>query len=239
MYKETKRRSLLKGVSWRVIATLTTMIIVYVFFGRLDLAIATGVIETIAKILFYFIHERVWHKIKFGKKKIEPFNLWFTGIPLSGKTTIANLVYKELQKLDIPIERIDSSDIRELIPDIGFSKEERTMHLKRVAHLISTLQNNSVSVVASFVSPYEFQRKIVNEMTNNYWEIYIKTNIETCQKRDYKGVYEKAYKGELKNFTGVSDVYEEPKHPSIIIDTENETPEEAAKKILKLVKNKY
>lgn len=168
MYIETKKRSLIKGVSWRVVATTTTIAIVYIFFGRLDLAIAAGILESFAKIFLYFIHERAWQKIKFGKLRIQPFNLWFTGLPLSGKSTLADAVYEELKKSDIPIERIDSKDIRDVIPDVGFEREERHRHLTRVAHLIKTLQNNSVSSVASFVSPYQMSRQIINEMTNNY-----------------------------------------------------------------------
>jgi len=94
MYKETNKRSIVKGISWRVVATSTTIAIVYFFFDRLDLAIAAGMIETVLKVGLYWAHERLWFKIRWGKKKIEPFNLWFTGVPLSGKTTIADKVLK-------------------------------------------------------------------------------------------------------------------------------------------------
>lgn len=89
-----------------------------VFFGRLELAIATGALESVLKIGFW-MHEKAWFKVRWGKIKIEPFNLWFTGLPLSGKTTIADKVFEELQDLHIPMERIDSKDVRDLIPDIG------------------------------------------------------------------------------------------------------------------------
>ncbi len=239
MYIETKKRSLLKGVSWRVFATATTIVIVYLFFGRLDLAVYAGVLETVAKVFLYYMHERAWFKIKFGKKKIDPFNLWFTGLPLSGKTTIANRVYEEIKNSDFPIERLDSKDVRELIPNIGFSKEERNQHLKRVAHLIKTLQNNSISCVASFVSPYQDSRNNIKEMTENYIEVYIKADIESCKIRDYKGIYKRALSGELKNFTGISDVYEEPKKPTIVIDTDKINIEEAVNQIMKYLKQKY
>lgn len=120
MYKETNKRSIFKGITWRVVATTTTILIVYVFFGRLDLAIAAGFIETFLKVGLYWGHERAWFKIKWGREKIDPFNIWFTGLPLSGKTTITDLVLKKLEKLDIPLERLDSKDVRDLIPNIGF-----------------------------------------------------------------------------------------------------------------------
>jgi adenylylsulfate kinase len=239
MYKDTNKRSIVKGISWRVVATTTTIIIVYLFFGRLDLAIAAGVLETIAKIGLYWAHERTWFKIRWGRKKIEPFNLWFTGLPLAGKTTIANSVYKELEKLDIPLERLDSKDIRSVVPDIGFTRDERNKHMHRIGHLIKTLQNNSISTVSSFVSPYRESRKTIREMVQNNIIVYVKTDIETCKKRDYKGSYEKAYKGELQNFTGVNDIYEEPQHAEIVIDTDILDIKEATNMIVKYIKKNY
>ena len=239
MYKETNKRSIVKGISWRVVATTTTIIIVYLFFGRLDLAIAAGMIETVLKVGLYWAHERAWFKVKWGRKQIEPFNLWFTGLPLSGKTTIADAVYKELNKLDIPIERLDSKDIREIVPNIGFSREDRNRHIYRIGHLIKTLQNNSISTVASFVSPYKESRKAIREMVKNNIVVYVKADLETCKARDYKGAYKKALNGEYQNFTGVNDVYEEPKYAEIIIDTDKTNIEEAIEEIVKIVKKKY
>lgn len=239
MYKETNKRSVVKGISWRIVATTTTIIIVYVFFGRLDLAIAAGLIETVLKVGLYWAHERAWFKIKWGRKKIEPFNLWFTGLPLSGKTTIANKVYEELEKLDVPLERVDSKDIRNVVPDIGFSREDRNRHMHRVGHLIKTLQHNSISTVASFVSPYRESRKAIREMVKNNIVVYVKADIESCKARDYKGKYEKALKGELQNFTGVNDVYEEPQHAEIVIDTDKLSVEESVTQIVKYVKKNY
>lgn len=239
MHKETNIRSIAKGVSWRFIATGTTIVIVYVFFGRLDLAIAAGIIETALKVGLYWGHERIWHKVRWGKEKIEPFNLWFTGLPLSGKTTIADRVYTELEKLSIPIERLDSSEIRKVIPNIGFNREDRTRHMHRVGYLIKTLQNNSISTVASFVSPYRESRKAIREMVKNNIVVYVKADIESCKKRDYKGVYEKAIHGELKNFSGINDVYEEPRHAEIVIDTDKVSVDEAVEIIVEFIKKKY
>jgi adenylylsulfate kinase len=239
LYKETNLRSITKGISWRVVATTTTIVIVYIFFQRLDLAIVAGLIETILKVALFWAHEKFWQKIRWGKKRIEPFNLWFTGLPLSGKTTIANKVYEKLQKLDIPLERIDSKDVRELFPEVGFSKEDRNNHIKRVAHLIKTLQNNSISTVCSFVSPYRESRKFVREMVKNNIVVYIKADIKTCKKRDYKGVYQKAIDGIIPNFTGISDVYEEPRYAEIVIDTDKVNVEEAAEEIIRYIKKHY
>lgn len=239
MFRETNTRSIIKGFSWRFFATTTTVIIVYVFFGRLDLAIAAGVVETVSKVFLYYLHERIWQRIRWGKKQIEPFNLWFTGLPLSGKTTIADLVHEKLKKFQIPLERIDSKDIRELIPDIGYSREDRNRHMHRIGHLIKTLQNNSISTIASFVSPYRESRKAIREMVKNNVIVYVKADVETCKARDYKGVYARALRGELQNFSGVNDEYEEPKHAEIIIDTESMSAEEAAEHIVRYLKKHY
>jgi adenylylsulfate kinase len=239
MFKETNIRSIAKGVTWRVIATTTTILIVYVFFGRLDLAIAAGFIETILKIALYWGHERAWHKVSWGKKRIEPFNIWFTGLPASGKTTIADAVYKELAMLHIPLERIDSKDVRDLIPDIGFSREQRNQHLMRVGHLIKTLQNNSISTVSSFVSPYRESRKFIRNMVQNNIVVFVKADVATCKQRDREGMYVKAMNGEYKNFTGIDDVYEEPQHAEITVDTELLSVDEAVDLVVTYVKKHY
>jgi len=239
MYKETNKRSLVKGVSWRVVATTTTMVIVYVFFGRLDLAIATGLLESVLKIGLFWLHEKAWFKVRWGKKRIEPFNLWFTGLPLSGKTTIADKVFEQLEKLDIPIERIDSKDIRDLIPNIGYTREDRNRHMHRIGNLVCTLQNNSISTVASFVSPYKESRGAIREMVTNNIIVYVKADIETCKKRDHKGAYAKALSGEFKNFPGVDEVYEEPEHAEVVIDTDVTSVDNAVEIIVKYVKKHY
>ncbi len=239
MFIETKRRSLVKAVSWRILATTITTGIVYALFGRLDLAVAAGVIESTSKIVMYFVHERIWERIGFGRKKVKPFVLWFTGLPLSGKTAIADVVYEKLKRNDkLPLQRLDSREIREMIPELGFDRRDRILHLKRVAFLIRILQSNSISVVASFVSPYREVREFIRNHTDNFIEIYVKASVETCMKRDYKGVYEKAKRGEIKNLTGVDEPYEEPETPEIVLDTEKYSKEELADMVYKYVRKR-
>lgn len=239
MYKETNKRSIVKGITWRVLATTTTMVIVYIFFGRLDLAIATGLIESVFKIGLFWVHEKAWFKVRWGRKRIDPFNLWFTGLPLSGKTTIADKVFEELLKIDIPLERIDSKDIRDLIPNIGYTRDDRNRHMRRIGNLICTLQKNSISTVASFVSPYKESRRAIREMVRNNIIVYVKADVETCKRRDFKGAYAKALSGEFKNFPGVDEVYEEPAHAEIVIDTDTMGVDEAVAVIVKYVKKNY
>lgn len=239
MYKETHSRAMIKALSYRVFGSIITAAIIYVFVGRVDFALAGGLADAIAKIFAYYFHERMWNKIKLGKKTIEPFNIWFTGLPCSGKTSIANSVFEELKKVHIPLERVDGQDVRSIIPNIGFSREERNAHIQRVGYLLQILQKNAISTVASFVSPYEESRQTIRDMVKNTMIIYVKADIDTCQKRDSEGKYKKAINGEIKNFTGVSDVYEEPTDADIIIDTDKVSIEEATTLIIQHIKKRY
>jgi len=239
MFRETKIRSVIKAFSWRAIATLTTALLVFIFTGKLAIALTIGGIEAIAKMIFYFLHERLWDKLKFGRKEYKPFVIWLTGLPCSGKTTIGDKLFKKMKQLGIRVERIDSHQVRDLFPEAGFTRENRNRHIKRVGHLASVLEQNGVCVIASFISPYAESRDFVKGLCKNFIEVHTKASVDTCMKRDYKGLYERAKKGEIANFTGVSDVYEEPKNPDIIIDTEKKSVDEATKSILQYVLSRH
>ncbi|WP_419765637.1 MAG: adenylyl-sulfate kinase [Arcobacter sp.] len=230
MNKETKLRSLIKGISWRVLATTVTIIIVYVFFGRLDLAIMAGFVETIAKIVLYFFHERMWHRVGFGKRKVKPFSIWFTGLPLSGKTLIANKVYIKLKNEDFLVEKIDRSDIVDLLPNATSSREDRNKHLERVGHLIKILQSNLISTISVFSSPYKESRLNVKNMVMNHVEIYVKTN---------RQLNELILDKEVKDSTRITEIYkiyEEPKSPNIILNPDVESLEVMSDKIVNYIK---
>jgi len=239
VFIETRTRSIIKSISWRVLATLVTMSLVYIFFRRLDLAAAVGGLEVVIKMLIYFIHERVWNKIKFGRREIPSFAVWLTGLPLSGKTTIGDSVYEKLRKEGIKVQRLDSKDIRVLLPEVGYTRGERNLHIKRVGYLVSILEKNGVSSVASFISPYKESRDFVKQNVKNFIEVYIKAPVEVCMKRDKRGMYKRALNGEIKNFTGISDVYEEPQNPDIIIDTEKLSIDKAVEKIYNYLRQRF
>jgi adenylylsulfate kinase len=241
MIIETKLRTLTKAITWRITATLTTIVLVYLFTGRVGMALQVGAIEVVLKIIFYFLHDRGWNKIKFGKKKFDPFVVWFTGLPVSGKTSIANRVFELLKNKEFELERIDSHDVRGMFPEVGFEREDRILHLKRVSFLVKMLEKNKVSVIASFVTPYKEARDVIRDMIDlNYIEVYVKTPLETCKIRDTRGVYERAERGEIRNFTGISDTYDEPIDPDIILDTEQLSVEESARRVIQyLQKNNH
>lgn len=130
------------------------------------------------------------------------------------------------------VEHLDGDVIRDIFPKTGFSKEERNAHIKRVGYLASRLQAHKVFVIGSFVSPYKESRDFVRELCEDFTEIYISTPYEECERRDVKGLYEKARKGEIKNFTGLDDPYEAPKNPELEIDTTDISLDEALEMVI-------
>src|SRR5699024_5921296 len=166
------------------------------------------------------------------KNKLKPTVLWFTGLSGSGKSTISEKVYPALKERGYRVEHLDGDAIREIFPSTGFSKEERNAHVKRVGYIASRLQAHGVFVIGSFISPYQDAQDFVRNMCEDFVEIHISTPLEVCEKRDVKGLYAQARKGEIKNFTGISDPYEEPEEPELRIDTTDITPEEGVQIVL-------
>ena len=167
------------------------------------------------------------------------FTLWFTGLPCSGKTTIADLVAGSLKKQDLKVERLDGDIVRKgLTNDLGFSKEDRDKNIERVTFVAELLSKNGIATIVSFVSPYKELRQHARVNTTNFIEVYVKCPVEVCKERDVKGMYQKAVKGEIANFTGVDDPYEEPESPDLVIESNTETPQESAKKVINLLKSK-
>ena len=239
MQYETKKRSVLKALSWRTWATITTAIIVFIFTGEFALAITVGFLEVFAKMGLYFFHERLWHKIRYGKKEIPSFVLWFTGLPASGKKAIADKVYQELKKGNLKVERLDSHDVRPLFPETGFTPSEVNRHVKRAGHLCSMLEKNGVIVVASFVSPYGQSRQFARSVATNFVEVYMKSTVEACEKRDLKGLYAKARSGEYKNFPGVDAHYDEPDQAEVTVEVDNVSSDEAVNQITDYLRKNF
>jgi adenylylsulfate kinase len=162
------------------------------------------------------------------------FCLWFTGLSGSGKTTITNQLVKELRKRGSKLEVLDGDIVREnLSKGLGFSKEDRDTNIRRIAFVANLLSRNGVPVITAAISPYRDIRNEARElMDSRFVEVYAKAPLEVCEERDVKGLYAKARAGEIKEFTGISDPYEPPEDPEIVIETDKQSPEESAQQIL-------
>ncbi len=166
------------------------------------------------------------------------FLIWFTGLSGSGKSTIANSVELELQKLGIKTYTLDGDNIRKgLNNDLTFSPEHRTENIRRIAEAANLMIDAGLVVLAAFVSPYKKDRENIKSIVKdvNFVEVYINTSLEECERRDVKGLYKKARAGEIKNMTGISAPYEAPEHPDIEIITENVSVNNSTKKIIDFI----
>ncbi len=164
------------------------------------------------------------------------FVLWMTGLPCSGKTTIARKLQEYVPNLAI----LDGDELRQWLSPKDFSKEGRNEHNRKVAHLAKLLLKHNVPVNVSLISPYKENRESAKEIigNENFIETYVKCSLDICEDRDVKGMYKKARNNEIKGFTGIDDPYDVPENPELIIETENKSLDDSVKQILGYLKNK-
>ena len=164
------------------------------------------------------------------------FTLWMTGLSGSGKSTITEVLIDEFEDRDLPLEVLDGDVVREnLSKGLGFSKEDRDTNITRIGFVADLLSRNGVPVITAAISPYRETRdaaRKLHEGKGRFVEVFVATSLEECEERDTKGLYAKARSGEIKEFTGISDPYEEPENPELRIETAGKTPEENAQEIL-------
>ena len=230
-HRDTNIRSIAKALSWRIMGTIATSALVFVFTRRLAMSLAVGGLEFISKIGLFWFHERLWDRMSFGKQDPKPSVVWFTGLSGSGKSTISEKVTERLRANGVPVEHLDGDAVRSVFP-AGFTRAERHEHLKRVGFMASRMEANGVFVVASFVSPYQESRDAVRGMCRQFVEVYVSTPVEECEKRDVKGLYAQARRGEIRNFTGISDPYEPPANAELVINTVDVPLETAVEQVL-------
>jgi adenylylsulfate kinase len=162
------------------------------------------------------------------------FTLWFTGLSGAGKTTVSEIVEKELRKRIGSVEVLDGDIVRtNLSKGLGFSREDRDTNVLRIGFVANLLTRNGVGVIVSAISPYKEARDMVRrDIGDDFIEVFVDAPLEVCAERDVKGLYKKAYAGEIPAFTGVSDPYEPPAAPELTLRTNEEEPEESARKVI-------
>jgi adenylyl-sulfate kinase len=164
------------------------------------------------------------------------FTIWMTGLPGSGKSTLADILKKRLEvEFDKPVEILDGDEIRKgLSRDLGLSKEHREEHARRVSFVARLLSRNGVVSIVALISPYRVSRQSAKETigSDKFVEVYVKASLAECEKRDPKGLYAKARRGEITNMTGIQDPYEEPTAADITVVTEGNSPEASADLII-------
>lgn len=165
------------------------------------------------------------------------FTVWFTGLSGSGKTTLARSVIKELKARDVSVELLDGDEVRtNLSQGLGFSKEDRDTNIRRIGYVSRLLSRNGVGVITAAISPYreirDEARHLITGDGVEFIEVYVQCPIDMLIERDVKGLYKRALAGEIKEFTGVSDPYEEPLSPEVTVKTDSESIEESASKII-------
>lgn len=183
----------------------------------------------------------VWHDHKVERSEREQFLkqkgvvLWFTGLSGSGKSTIANEVSYKLHKMGKVSYILDGDNIRHgLNKDLGFSPEDRKENIRRISEVANLFADAGLITITAFISPYivdrDFCRSLVGD--GRFIEIYAKASLDTCEKRDPKGMYKKVRAGIIKEFTGISAPYEEPLNPELVIDTDKESIEDSTDKVI-------
>src|SRR6266545_2466600 len=158
------------------------------------------------------------------------FTLWFTGLSGAGKSTIAEIVGGRLEESGRTVEYLDGDVVRtRLSKGLGFSKEDRDTNIERIGWVASRLTRHGAAVIAAAISPYEETRRKARALVEEFGsfvEVHVKASVEECARRDVKGLYEKAFAGEIKGFTGVDDPYEAPASAEVVLETEEHSPEE-------------
>jgi len=187
----------------------------------------------------------VWHEHKVTREEREFFLkqkgvvLWLTGLSGSGKSTIANEVAYELHKMGKLAYVLDGDNIRHgLNKDLGFSPDDRNENIRRISEVAKLFADSGIIAITAFISPYKQYRNFCRQLVGpgRFFEIYAKASIETCERRDTKGLYKKAKEGLIKDFTGINAPYEEPERPELVLDTNKETVEESVEKVLAILK---
>ena len=223
---DSRKRSITKACSWRLLGFIFLSFLTYGVTGSVKAVGWIAGVYHVAMLVLYFFHERMWNHVKWGKTN--GLFIQMTGMSGAGKSTIAHAVAGKLRKKGVKVEVIDGDEYRTgLCNDLGFSKEDRNTNIRRLGFVSKVLARNNVVSIIAAINPYNSIREELSGFVDNVKIIYVKCDLETLKRRDTKGLYHRALlpdkdPDKVYNFTGVSDPYEEPHLPDLILETNRE-----------------
>lgn len=236
---DSGKRSLAKAFSWKVLGLIILAAITFVATGSLSKTGLVALTYHLLMLVLFTIHERMWNKIKWGKTK--GLYVQMTGMSGAGKTTLATAVGQRLQRRGIKVEVIDGDEYRNnLCKDLGFSREDREENIKRLSFVGKVLGRNNVVCIMSAINPYNSTRTHVRKTTPRSKLVYIACSLEELKRRDTKGLYQRAAlpdgdPNKVYNFTGISDPFDDPNQPDLVITTDHELESESISKLEKFI----
>ena len=222
---DSKKRSVVKSISWRILAVVLLATVAYSTTGDAQTVTMITAAYHGIQVLLFFLHERLWSRLDWGRTR--GVFIQMTGLSGAGKTTLARLVAQNLKKKGIQVEVIDGDEYRAgLCSDLGFSKEDRNTNIRRLGFVAKVLARNNVVSIISAINPYDNVRKELEEKHGNVKTVFVDCGLETLKQRDTKGLYRKAllpdgHEEKIYNFTGVSDPFESPNNADLVINTED------------------
>tara|TARA_A100001515_G_scaffold81178_2_gene64362 strand:- start:20901 stop:21632 length:732 start_codon:yes stop_codon:yes gene_type:complete len=238
---ETKKRTLLKAICWKLIGFFCLTFLGYIFTGSFKVAGLIALAQFIVTFLIYAAHERIWARVSWGKTR--GISIQMTGMSGAGKSTISKIASKNLIKKGYLVEVIDGDEYREsLCKDLGFTKPDRNANIRRLSFVSKVLSRNNIISIIAAINPYENIREENKIKDPTMKTVYIKCDLGTLFERDTKGMYARAslpenHPEKIENFTGISDPFEEPKNPDLVLDTSKQTVSESAKIFEKFIIN--
>ena len=216
MYLESRKRSIAKALSWRFWATLTTIALVFLFTGKPVIAVSIGGFEVVAKMLLYFFHERSWNRIRLGRYELEPFVIWFTGLPSSEREVISERVTEKLKKKNMKMEYLSSATVQNILPESDFCAQGADEYIRRIGFLAKKFVQSGVFITASFVSPCRKARELVRLLCPLFIEVYVYKLDKKCEEE--------------------SDSYEVSESPEIKLNMTSLTVDEAVTIVMRYLK---
>lgn len=227
----TITRTVAKSVTWRAVGFCSLAILLYLRTGSWSLSASTSVLHALVQVALYYVHDKAWDRVRWGK--LPGFAIQMTGLSGAGKSTIAQGLKRRLEARGIEVEVVDGDDYRaHLCSDLGFSKKDRVENIRRLAFVAHKLSGPGRVAIIAAINPYEESRAHLRALSTKHMTVFIDARLETVVERDTKGLYKRAMLPEddpkhVPRLTGVSDPFEAPQAPDLVVDTSHQSVEQS------------